>query len=70
MHATIHLDTRNNEDTITKPPLLGDQVIDPMLLMVKHGNKLVVVLTEILKRNLANTNIDGGFGVSALLEDT
>lgn len=70
VHAMAQLEFGENEDPIIEPLLLGDQVIGPMLLIVNMPKKPTVVNMEILGRNLANTIVDGGFGVNILLENT
>lgn len=46
MHGTAQLESIENEEPITKPPLSSDQLIDPMLLTVNTTKKPAVVNME------------------------
>lgn len=48
MHATTQLESFQNEDPITEPPLSGNQMIDQILLTINMVKKLAVVNMEIL----------------------
>lgn len=70
MHATNQLESNENEDPMNEPPLSGEQVIDPMLVIANTTKKPTVVNMEILGRNLTNTIANGMSSMNILTEDT